>query len=120
MASSVGRGLGVTAHGTSGGGNISTEFHLVFQQVVEAAAVYTDENEIGFLTSSLETEACASQLDKHGSAPSVAGAAGSYALSVLRAYQEGAFLKARDDEHAVGLGRDVERYPLIGRGHEFV
>src|ERR1700759_1606767 len=79
-----------------------------------------NEDEVCRLTTSLEAETCAGELDEGGSAPAVAGSAGYYALAILAADDEGSLFEARDDGDAGSFGGNVVGNALVGSGHEFV
>src|ERR1700761_583343 len=116
----VSAGLGVTADGTCRRRSISANLELVLQHVLKALLVHRDQNQVGSLSADLPAEAAAGELDENRSAPAARCAAGSNALAVLCADNEGALLVARDDDDAGGAGKDRGRNALVGSRHDLL
>ena len=79
-----------------------------------------DEDEVGGLAAGLEAETRSGQLNEGGRAPTMAGATGHDALTILSADNEGSFFEARYDGNACRLGGDALRDSFVGGTHEFV
>src|SRR5208337_2018614 len=98
----IGRGLAGATHRSGCGRGVATDFELVLQQVLDAAIVNGYQDEVSGLAADLEPERAASHADEYRRAPSMAGAAGYHALTILRAEYECAFYHARHNGDASG------------------
>src|SRR6202000_2837362 len=94
--------------------------YLFFQHCVKRLWFHRKQSQVGSLSADLPAEAAAGELDENRSAPAARCAAGSNALAVLCADNEGALLVARDDDDAGGAGKDRGRNALVGRRHDLL
>ena len=87
----VGGSCAGAAHRSGGCGGVSADFEFVLEQILHAAVIDGNEDQIGGLTAELEAERTAFHADKHRRAPAMSGAAGDDALAVLCAHKKAPF-----------------------------
>src|SRR5260221_1529820 len=98
----IGIGGGVASNGTGGGAGIGTELELTGKQVIHAALVHDQHDEVGRLATDLQAETAAADGKESGRAPAFGSAATGDASAITAAKDEASVEQRRHDGHAFG------------------
>src|ERR1700761_8036228 len=91
----------MTAHWTCRYRAFTRQFELAGKQMLQAAVVHDQHDEVDALNANLQSPASATDGNKCGRAPAFRGAAGSDAASVLAADNESTFNQVRYYDNAL-------------------
>ena len=116
----VGGSCAGAAHRSGGCGGVSADFEFILEQILHAAVIDGNEDQIGGLTAELEAERTAFHADKHRRAPAMSGAAGDDALAVLCADKKGALLHAWNHRNTGGRTENVGGDGRVVGGHDLI
>ena len=116
----VGGGLGAAPDGAGSGRGVAADLELVLEQILQAAVIDGDQDQVRGLSADLQAPGSAGHADKDRGAPALACTAGDHALAILRAEDEGTLDHPGDDGDAGGLLKDVHGDAAVLGGHDLV
>src|SRR6185437_300187 len=98
---------------------ISTELEMTRQQLLHAALVLDDHDQVDAFDADLQAPTSTCDRKECRRAPSARGAAGSYAAAVLPTEYEAALEHMRHNSNAFCVLHHFFGYPVIRRRHDF-
>src|ERR1700691_973315 len=116
----IGIGGSVAADGAGGDAGICSKFELAGEQVVHAAFVHDEHDDVGRLGADLQAETATADGEEGGRAPSLGSAATGDTSAVAGTEDESSVEQRGDDGDALGRSEHFLRNALIGSGLNFV
>lgn len=113
-------GRGVAAYGTGSGGGVGANLELAGEHVLHAAIALDDHDKIDAFNAYLKSPIHAGDGEECRGAPTLTGAAGSYATTTFGAEHESAFDHVGHDGDAFRVIEHFFRDASIRSGHDLV
>src|SRR5690348_11835836 len=111
-------GFSRTSHRAGHYTGVAAHSELVAGELVHAALVHDQHDDVGFTGADLKADASAFNSNEGRRAPAVAGTAGHYTFSVLSSNYKAGALEIWNDGNTLSLVQEVRRNAFVFRSHD--